>query len=348
MVVYLGAVAALLALESPDTAHLLISLVAMSLGAGVVWGRLRFVVLPLLFFGILELTSYDYSFDASAAAAAAGAILAGTILRTAWGARVAADGVQASNSAVRRHQAPLVSRLVRRFVSREALDDKLDLLRLRLDTFPHGRYHPVESLPGRPTKRADGSASRWEAMLPVVRQTGGETAMDIGPAEGYFSIQLGLLGLTTVAIEADPVAYRTAMLAIRRAGLDNVGVLALELRADTVDVLPSPDCTVFLSVWHHLVRHQGLETATALTATVWAHTRRVMFFDTGEKEMSPSFGLPAMEPDACAWLEDYLASTCPESHVQHLGRHAAFDADGNPAQRNLFAVIRASGASEGA
>ena len=63
--------------------------------------------------------------------------------------------------------------------------------------------------------------------------------------------------------------------------------------------------------------------------------------------MSASFGLPAMEPDACAWLEHYLASTCAESHVQHLGRHAAFDADGNPAQRNLFAAIGTSGAAEG-
>ena len=84
---YLSAVAALLALEAPDTANVLISLMAMSLGAGLVWGRARFVVLPLLFFGILELTSYDYSFDASAAAAAAGAILAGTI-RGPLGARV--------------------------------------------------------------------------------------------------------------------------------------------------------------------------------------------------------------------------------------------------------------------
>jgi hypothetical protein len=65
-----------------------------------------------------------------------------------------------------------------------------------------------------------------------------------------------------------------------------------------------------------------------------------MFFDTGEDEMPPSFGLPEMTPDTRTWLEGYLSSTCAGSEVRHLGTHAAFDADGNPCRRNLFAVVR--------
>ena len=65
-----------------------------------------------------------------------------------------------------------------------------------------------------------------------------------------------------------------------------------------------------------------------------------MFFDTGENEMPACFGLPAMTPDPRSWLEHYLSDTCPGGEVRHLGRHAAFDADGNPCERNLFAVVR--------
>ena len=56
--------------------------------------------------------------------------------------------------------------------------------------------------------------------------------------------------------------------------------------------------------------------------------------------MPDSFDLPAMTPDPRAWLEGYLTATCPDSRVEHLGAHAAFDADGNPCERHLLAVVR--------
>jgi hypothetical protein len=77
-----------------------------------------------------------------------------------------------------------------------------------------------------------------------------------------------------------------------------------------------------------------------MTATIWSRTGKVLFFDTGENEMSPEYGLPAMTPDARSWLTSYLAETCPGSRVDHLGTHKAFDPHGQPVERNLFAVIR--------
>ena len=247
---------------------------------------------------------------------------------------------QASDSTVRRHQTGRGARLLRRLVDRRRLDGWIDLLRLRLDTFPSGRYQPIAALPGRVAKRADGSLSRWAAIDPVARELGVRTAVDIGANEGYFSLQLGASGVTTVALEAAPTNQRTALLAVKRSGLDNVGVLALELRDDTVEMVPAADCAVFLSLWHHLVRDDGLEAASAITAQIWSKTAKVMFFDTGEDEMPASFGLPAMTPDARMWLERYLSDTCPGSEVRHLGQHPAFDAEGDPCERNLFAVVR--------
>lgn len=246
---------------------------------------------------------------------------------------------QASGSAIRRHQQAPGAGLIRRFVSRAAIDRGIDLLRLRLDTFPRGRYQPVAALPGR-AKRGDGSVSRWAAMSPIIGELGVRTAVDLGAGEGYFSIELGSSGVTSVAVEAAPGNQRTVLLAVRRSGLDNVGVLALVLRDDTVEMIPPADCSVFLSLWHHLVRDHGLESAGYVTSRIWERTGKVMFFDTGENEMPSSFGLPAMTPDARSWLESYLSATCPGGEVQHLGRHAAFDADGRPCERNLFAVTR--------
>ncbi|MFJ5731011.1 hypothetical protein [Streptomyces paradoxus] len=128
--------------------------------------------------------------------------------------------------------------------------------------------------------------------------------------------------------------------AVRRNGLTSVAVMELELRPDTVTLLPATDCTLVLSLWHHLVRAHGLQTATALLQEIWARAGTVMFFDSGEDEMPQEFGLPEMVPTPDAWLGEYLRANCSGGRVEHLGRHRACDATGLPTDRALFAVIR--------
>jgi hypothetical protein len=244
----------------------------------------------------------------------------------------------------RAHRWRRPTRFIRQVVDRKKVDGGIDLLRLRLDTIPHGLYQPVASLPRwAGVTRAEGSESRWKAILPVLRRSGATTAVDIGANAGYFTIQLAHAGVATVAVEGDPINYRTAIMAVRRSGVPNAGVLALSIDQDNHWMVPNSDCSLLLSVWHHLVREGGIDYADELLAAIWAKTGKVLFFDTGEQEMPPEFGLPRMSPDPRTWLEGHLAQNCPGSEVEHLGVHAAFDAEGRPAQRNLFAVHRTAG-----
>jgi hypothetical protein len=223
---------------------------------------------------------------------------------------------------------------------REAVDAVVDRLRFHIDTFPFGLYQPVSSLPGAQATRARGSETRWEAMRPVLEATGVGSAVDVGACEGYFSLLLADAGVSTIALEGKPANYRTTLYAVRRSGLENIGVLALTLTPENVDLMPSADCVVCLSIWHHFVRVYGLEAATRMLQAIWAKTGIVMFFDTGETEMTPDYALPEMAPDPRSWLEDYLSRTCAGSRVEHLGLHRAFDPEGGPVERNLFAVLR--------
>ena len=339
---YVALMAGVIALGAPDAGFVIVPLLLLSLGAGLAVARRPWVALPIAFFAVLEFTPWDYWFDGLAALAAVTGIFSGTVLR---GTLAPAEARQANDATVRRHQDLARTGLLRRVVSRRALDNRIDLLRLRLDSFPHGRYQPSEVLPGRSIKRADGTVSRWGTMRPLVEELGVQTAVDVGANEGYFSIQLGSMGVTTVALEPAPPNFRTALLAVRRSELENVGVLSFGVNADTVELVPPADATVFLSLWHHLVKMQGLGTATDITARLWDGTRKVMFFDTGEDEMDESFDLPEMAPDPRTWIAGYLAETCSDSEVRHLGAHAAFDAAGNPCERNLFAVVRTAQSS---
>ena len=220
------------------------------------------------------------------------------------------------------------------------MDDGLDQLRFWLDRNPFRSYQPVPVLGVNRAARASGTQSRWEVMRPVILRAGVQSAVDIGCDAGWFTLQLASEGIRTIGVEYDPPAYRTAIVAARKSGLDNVGVLVMRVEPESAALLPEIDCSLLLAVWHHVVREQGLHQATLVLRTLWEKTTKVLFFETGESEMDASYNLPIMEPDAETWITQYLHDRCEGGDVKHLGTHDAFTPDHRPCRRNLFAVTR--------
>ncbi|HET9322883.1 MAG TPA: class I SAM-dependent methyltransferase, partial [Gaiellaceae bacterium] len=270
-------------------------------------------------------------------------VVGGVLIGVALGRAATAIATVPSDAPATRW--PHLKRVLRGVITKqtfEAVDELLDRLRFRIDTLPNGLYQPIPGLSAR-AARGSGSESRWLAILPVVEAHGVANAVDVGACEGYFSLKLAEAGIPTIAVESQPSNYRTALYAVKRSGRRDVGVLALQITPENATTLPSADCVLCLSVWHHFVRAHGLADATAMLAEIWQHTRKVMIFDTGEVEMTSDYNLPPMTPDARTWLGEYLSSTCTGSRVQHLGVHRAFSPGGAPCDRNLFAVIRTEG-----
>src|SRR5262245_8311598 len=337
--IYFVCLSALLLLtEEEGEPALVVAFFAFSLLAGLVIKRFSALVLPL---GVVAVSLlWESEIDETPVVAMIVGRFAGILLARGYERLQRGESFAAAAPASRSRSLAGALHAAKRIVTRERVDNVLDHARFRLDTFPHGVYHPVASLPGKSAKRGAGSESRWEAMFPIVRERGVETAVDIGTCEGYFAIHFGQAGIPTIAIEGDPTAYRTAIFAVRRSGLANVGVLAMHLTPENIVSVPAADCTLCLSVWHHFVRHYGLGDATEMLETIWERTDKVLFFDTGEDEMTPDFRLPAMTPEPRSWLAAYLAEACEGSRIEHLGLHAAFDPAGRPVERNLFAIIR--------
>lgn len=324
--------------ESEDPRLLVVAFLGSSLLAGLVIKRFSALVLPL---GVVAVSLLWVPLvDEDPILAMIGGLFAGVVLARAYERTQRRPLTEPARVDARAHRWPGARRVAKRFVTKDGIDDVLDRVRFRIDTFLYGIYQPVPSLPTGRATRGGGSESRLEAILPVVREQAVESAVDIGACEGYFSIMLGEAGVPTIALEGDPPSYRTAIYAVRRSGLEDVGVLALLLTPSNVVAVPAADCMLCLSIWHHFVRYHGLDAATEMMETIWARTQKVLFFDTGENEMTPEYGLPAMTPDPRSWLGGYLAETCSGSRLEHLGTHRAFDPAGRPCERNLFAVIR--------
>ena len=191
-------------------------------------------------------------------------------------------------------------------------------------------------------ERAQGVETRWRVMLPVIEELGVRNGLDIGCNVGWYVFELASRGIPALGVESHPPYYRTAMLALQQNEIQEAGILVMNVTPNNTSLLLDSDCVILLAVWHHLVRAYGLDAATDILEKVWRKTHKVLFFETGEDEMGPEYGLPAFEPDPRTWLIDYLGRHCEGATVRHLGQHHGGSGDDVVAYRNLFAVVRSA------
>jgi len=180
-------------------------------------------------------------------------------------------------------------------------------------------------------------------MRPVLLQSGVRSALDIGCNNGWFVVELGRLGIATLGIENHPAYHRTAAYSLHRSGLTNVAVANMSLDDETVALLPTVDCVLFLSLWHHLVNGTGFDAATNVLRGLWDRASKVLLFETVTEQENDLFGVPELLPDSETWLGSYLADVCPEGHVVALGKHLVANPTQDGAlQRTMFAVVRSA------
>jgi SAM-dependent methyltransferase len=175
--------------------------------------------------------------------------------------------------------------------------------------------------------RAIGSRRRMEALLSYLQERGTfpRTTLDIGANVGFFSLSFAERGAVAYAVEGEEINARLATIAARRIkGTGRAVVIRMWCNPDNISELPNADVTLCLSVWHHWVRHMGLDAATAILANLMAKTSTALFFDTGEEEMPDSYRLPFRGQDAGEWLEKYLSALPGARSVRLLGRYEAF------------------------
>lgn len=224
---------------------------------------------------------------------------------------------------------------------RALFDTPIDRFRFTLDRLPSLGYQPLPWLGLNNAARAAGVVTRWDRVSAHLQTLPVESSVDIGCNAGYFPIQMGLRGVTSLGIENNPRFFRLFQYAIARLNLQNVAAVFGTVNPATTFFVPPADAVFFLAVWHHVVRVEGRQAADRLLEDIWKRTNVVLFFETGEGEMPPDYRLPDMGSDPTGFIGDHLASICRSSRVEFLGRHAAFAPDKKTVERSLFAVTRA-------
>lgn len=173
--------------------------------------------------------------------------------------------------------------------------------------------------------------SRWHAIAPVLGRIGAQSALDIGAAEGFYSLRMAATGIPVVALEAKERPHRVLQRAISiLAPSGQLSQLRMTVSPETVELLPSADAVLLLAVWHHWVRDYGLVQAERMLTTTWERSNKALFFESGEN-MPAAYGLPDFGPHPLSAITERLERACPDSSIEFLGRHP---------ERHLFVIIR--------
>lgn len=168
--------------------------------------------------------------------------------------------------------------------------------------------------------------------------------LDVGANIGYFSLSFAEMGAVAYAVEAEPLNMRIANIARNQMPPDTGTFVPLRLMctAENAELLPSSNVTLCLSIWHHWVRHIGLDGATQILRVLLKKTSDVLFFDTGENEMPGYYNLPFAGHDSKIWLNEYLCDLNGGDGVSCIGEYEAFtpstDENAGNVTRSLFAI----------
>ena len=227
---------------------------------------------------------------------------------------------------------------------RENFQKAVDEVQFQFDVFPKGGYQPLPWVGINKAQRGEPTNARWKAIEASLTDQKFRSGMDIGCNLGYFCFALAQKGVPMLGVDMDSRYIRIAQYASGKIGLSTVGLCQMVINTETVNLLPSVDLILLLSVWHHWVRSYGLDQASQILSALWNKTEKVLFFETGETEMSADFGLPAMGDSSRKWVEDYLKNICTDADIVHLGEFKAFAPLGNENRnvvyRNLFKITR--------
>ena len=194
------------------------------------------------------------------------------------------------------------------------------------------RYQPRCGVDDQRAEAVRPTTARWEAIAPHLPTTG--SALDVGCNNGFFTFKLAERGLLSLGVDTNTNAIATARLLGVRNDPPRAGFARLDLTPRTAASLPGVDVVLCLSVFHHLVRHQGLEDATEVMAVLASKTRRLMVFETGQAdEVSKSWWreLAFMGEDPQGWVGQFLTGLGFE-RVQQI---ASFPGHKNAIERAL-------------
>lgn len=149
---------------------------------------------------------------------------------------------------------------------------------------------------------------RWD-LISKNLPTGSQTALDLGCAEGFFTIQLARRGLFALGVDNFRLALDIARQQCINSDLVNVGFIKQKVTHSFIESLPQFDVVLFLSLMHHFLYQNGTEWCAKLLKGLRQKVTGALFFDMGQSnEFYHEWHalLPDMGSNPSEWIINFL------------------------------------------
>ncbi len=196
---------------------------------------------------------------------------------------------------------------------------------------PFGSIPPVTST----TRQSQDRFDAIQAFLP----NGPISIIDVGCNDGYFVLKLATQGGICIGIDQDRNSIMIGQARAAINGVPNALFANLTITPENAANLPRVDVVICLSVFHHWVRHFGIERANIVLDELGGKAGKVLVFETGQpNEIGAQWAglLSFMGGDPDVWIHDRLV-TMGFDQVHPVGKYSTTVTD---VPRTLFVGIR--------
>ena len=183
-----------------------------------------------------------------------------------------------------------------------------------------------------------GCVDRWELIKKEILSHNATSLMDIGCAEGFYTIQATKeCGCFSIGVDADIRRLSIAQNQLIGGKIKPAGFLLGVVDEALLEKTPAFDVIIFMSVMHHMMYTYGVEYSRMILQKIRLKTKKCMIFEMGQSDETLNAwarNLPDMGTNPHEWIKDFLLS-CGFSKALKIGETDSYKKD---RKRALFVV----------
>jgi len=158
--------------------------------------------------------------------------------------------------------------------------------------YNRGRHYEPVSISGR---LVEGSKrdwkERWSAIEKVIEKYKAETVMDIGCAEGFFLKKAAEEhDCFSIGIDMNEERLKLGELTRLYDGAENYAIIKACLNPSKIKKLPKVDIILCLSVVHHIIKSDGIDSAISFVEALVKKTNKAIVFEIGTSDEKSFIG----------------------------------------------------------
>lgn len=175
--------------------------------------------------------------------------------------------------------------------------------------YKKNRHYEPLSISG---KLVEGSkrdwVDRWTAIEKVIREYNASTVMDIGCAEGFFLRKASEeFGCISLGVDMNDNRLRLGEMTRLYDSVENYAVIKAELDPLAIKKLPKMDVVLCLSVVHHIIKSDGMESAIRFTQALSTRANKAIVFEMGTSNEKSFVGrMPDMPQGQEVFIRKFL------------------------------------------